>query len=102
MANARSTGKVSKASGEGIIIPVDDMLAGIEQLQSESPEGFSTHELAVALGISKSAAGVRLTTLYDLGLIECSGRRNILRRDGVAGKIPVYKYVKKAVITATL
>ena len=90
------TGSDAKANRKEIVIPVNDMLDGIEQLQSESPEGFTTHELAIALGIGKHAAGVRLTALHDLGLIECSGRRKIIRRDGIPGRIPVYRYVKEA------
>ena len=78
-----------------INITLEELSAEVEKLYGDSPEGFTTAEMADATGKSQWACSRLLRTLIKNGRAECTGRKRGKKIDGSAAWIPTYRLIKK-------
>ena len=75
-------------------IRIDEVLAELSRLERvvpEGPAGFTSRELASALGMHNNAAITRLTELVRSGRVEFVGQRSEMNIAGRRCRIPVYR-----------
>lgn len=72
-------------------IRIDEVLAELARLDAEQPEGFTSRELADAMGLSLRTAGERLRVWVRAGRVEYAGDRatQTIRQRG--SLTPVYR-----------
>ena len=72
---------------------VDDLVAEIERLsQRPDDEGKTTEEWSETLGKGKVKTNRLLNLAYRLGRLR-PGQRQIVKRNGVTGMVPVYSFL---------
>lgn len=72
----------------------DEVLAEIERLSEESPEGWTVDEMSKALGHSRNWCRRKLSELIAHGKAEFAGTAGRTRIDGHRCRTPVYRLVK--------
>lgn len=70
---------------------MDEVLAELERLGRQQPEGFARVDIEDALGVGEAAANERLRRWNRKGLIEFAGRRESEGRDGRRTWVPLYR-----------
>ncbi len=76
-------------------INYDKILNELESLMVSNPGGFTTTEMAEAVGRSLALCRRNLRKLIPAGIVHFIGHRRIKRIDGAIGQAPVYEYIKK-------
>jgi len=72
-------------------ITLEELRAELERLDGECQEGFTTEEMAKAIGYSAPVCRGMLRTLVRNNKAKCVGRRKSYRIDGSICWIPVYR-----------
>ncbi len=74
----------------------DELIAELQKASAGNPvEGFTTREIAKAIGTAVGTAQKKLRKLFDEGRIEFSGHRHEAALDGVSRRTNCYRLVKK-------
>ncbi len=73
---------------------LDELMAEMEKLSGENPDGFTAREMAKHCGRATRWAREKLQILVENGTVVFVGRKHVTRIDGVSGRVPVYRLVK--------
>jgi len=73
-------------------ITKEQLIAEIERLSDQSPDGFSTAEMVDATGHGERWCRVKVKELMKAGKLRFNGRAKRTRIDGIPCYVPVYVY----------
>lgn len=76
-----------------VAISVTEWLVELARLSDRSDDGLTSEEWAEHMGVSVKTTLIRLAAANRAGWLR-SGRRVIVRLDGVKSRAPVYRIVK--------
>ena len=74
-----------------IDIRLDELVAEMTKLSQESPDGFTTREMAEHYGHTPRWAREKLQLLVSKKKVIHVGHKQVTRIDGVVGRVPVYR-----------
>lgn len=76
-------------------ISADQLVAEIEKLSDQSPDGFSVAEMVDTVGHTERWCRAKVRQLINAGIVRFNGRARRERIDGAPCYVPVYMFVGK-------
>ena len=64
-----------------------------ELFRQDEPEGKSVSDLVAETGLTEHQVRHKLRSLVETGQVECAGRKQGKRMDGVTCQLPVYRWI---------
>jgi hypothetical protein len=78
------------------IASFESLLADVEKAnRRQQIDGFTVHQVSVAIGKSRPAALKLVNDAFYKGLVECAGKTPVTAIDGRLQMVPVYRRVKR-------
>ncbi len=76
-------------------ITAEEIMVELERIESENPDGFTTHEIANCMSVSIYTARNRLKKLIASGSAKHVGQRVVVDISGKHQRVPIYLLTKE-------
>ena len=87
MATPYTGNRNGQAGSDAIVVDLTELF------RAEDAEGKSVSDLVAETGLTEHQVRHKLRSLVEAGQVECAGRKQGKRMDGVTCQLPVYRWI---------